>query len=677
MKLARIDLTNFRQFYGRQALNLAYDDERNVTLIHAENGVGKTTLLNAVYWALFGDVTPRFEQKDNLLNFEAEREGGAASAAVEVLFEFDGREYRAQRRRTPGGARTANGADHFVVAAIERGAMRPLQAPDTFVASVIPREMARYFFFDGEHAETFSGERNTEAGTAIRSMLGCDLAEQGIKDLRSVAQQFTRMIGGVPGETEARRLQDELDRLEREQERDRLGLDDLRRNVSGFRAQKVTIEEQLRKTAGAREIQSLRDELERRKVEVERALRTDEAEVVRWVGARALAVVARRLAAETLDFIDEEALRGRIPSPYNEDFVRGLLDAGRCVCCRDLLPMTKEWEAVAALLRKAGNAEALNRIVRARSRINVLKEAAGDAPKLLAAARDRVARHLAERRSLEQRIGEKGKELEGFKLDEVREREAARAELERRILEAAREEGALQRAIEQRGRQVETLVAEVGRVASRNAKARSLFGKRQLALGAADLLGQRLAAYEAEARDEIEAAINRVLERTARRDYRFRFDAEFGMSLLYGDTGRAVPRSGGENQLMSLAFTAALVQFAKARVGVRDAVLSPGTVAPLVLDAPFGQLDTRYKAATASFIPDMSGQVVLLLSSSHATPEVLEALRPRVGMEYVLVSHNRGPRGAKGDDAIALGGRTYARSLFNQERAQTTIEPVT
>ncbi|WP_204310755.1 hypothetical protein, partial [Escherichia coli] len=67
---------------------------------------------------------------------------------------------------------------------------------------------------------------------------------------------------------------------------------------------------------------------------------------------------------------------------------------------------------------------------------------------------------------------------------------------------------------------------------------------------------------------------------------------------------------------MSLAFTAALVAFAKSRVGMEDAILTPGTVAPLVLDAPIGHLDKSYRRATAEFLPEMAGQVVLLLSSS-------------------------------------------------------------
>ena len=43
MQIKSIHLKDFRQFYGEQKIEFATDADKNVTLIHAENGVGKTT----------------------------------------------------------------------------------------------------------------------------------------------------------------------------------------------------------------------------------------------------------------------------------------------------------------------------------------------------------------------------------------------------------------------------------------------------------------------------------------------------------------------------------------------------------------------------------------------------------------------------------------------------------
>ena len=47
MLLQKLKLVNFRQFYGDTTeIEFSTDAIKNITLIHGENGLGKTTLLN-------------------------------------------------------------------------------------------------------------------------------------------------------------------------------------------------------------------------------------------------------------------------------------------------------------------------------------------------------------------------------------------------------------------------------------------------------------------------------------------------------------------------------------------------------------------------------------------------------------------------------------------------------
>jgi hypothetical protein len=80
MQIKSIHLKDFRQFYGEQKLDFAIDTKKNVTLIHAENGVGKTTLLNSILWTFFGKTTSKFEQREKIVNFTAEKEGKNSAA---------------------------------------------------------------------------------------------------------------------------------------------------------------------------------------------------------------------------------------------------------------------------------------------------------------------------------------------------------------------------------------------------------------------------------------------------------------------------------------------------------------------------------------------------------------------------------------------------------------------
>ena len=75
---------------------------------------------------------------------------------------------------------------------------------------------------------------------------------------------------------------------------------------------------------------------------------------------------------------------------------------------------------------------------------------------------------------------------------------------------------------------------------------------------------------------------------------KMRMNKDFSLDLLYED-GVPLPQSAGEDQLVGLIFTASLIDFSKLRAGASGDILVPGTVAPLFLDAPFGQLDNHYQ----------------------------------------------------------------------------------
>ena len=46
MRLLSLIISDFRGFYGVQQLDFAADDKKRVTVIHGENGAGKTNFLN-------------------------------------------------------------------------------------------------------------------------------------------------------------------------------------------------------------------------------------------------------------------------------------------------------------------------------------------------------------------------------------------------------------------------------------------------------------------------------------------------------------------------------------------------------------------------------------------------------------------------------------------------------
>jgi DNA sulfur modification protein DndD len=70
MKIKRIKFNNFRQFNGEHSIEFSTDAEKNITVIHGENGGGKTAILNAFKWAFY-EVTDLDTGDLRLLNRQA------------------------------------------------------------------------------------------------------------------------------------------------------------------------------------------------------------------------------------------------------------------------------------------------------------------------------------------------------------------------------------------------------------------------------------------------------------------------------------------------------------------------------------------------------------------------------------------------------------------------------
>jgi DNA sulfur modification protein DndD len=672
MKVRRVKFKNFRQFYGEQEIEFACGKGRNVTLIHAENGFGKTTILNAVLWALFGQLTKKFEDPDKIVCFAAEDEE-KHTAAVDVEFEFNQTHYLATRHFDD----RVDKKDKTKLAAyrIQSGVHQPIDAPETFISSVIPPEMAKYFFFDGEAAQAFSEATNFKAvGAAIRSILGCELADTAIEDLKETTKFIDKEIGRIADDGELHNIEKEITNVTHEVEIAYSAKGVLETNVATLKSLRDELTESLRGLEGARHTQAQRDDKERQLKQVGDAITSTTQDVVKWVGQRAIQVVSGKLAQQTFDFITEASLKGRIPSPYNEEFVKGLLQKEICICDRELKPSTPHWKAVANLLKNASNAEVMGRVVRARARVSVLREEAGDAVTALTKLQGTLAGHIKTRNRLEREIAELGKQLENVKITEIAEKERARRKFDDNIAEENIKLGGVKATIHQLETRKAQLVTDLERISKKNKQAHKLLTRRTLLVQSSSLLTSMLREYEKTARGTLQSEVNGILEKIAHKDYTCRLNPDFRLELILSN--RVNPKSGGENQLLSLVFVASLIRFAASRIDDNDLLLKPGTVAPLILDAPLGQLDEDYQRSTAEYIPRLAQQVVLLVSSSQGGEKVLEALKPYVGAEYVLISENKGPRDKKKEVRRVLHGKEYVCTLFNRPIDISRIERV-
>lgn len=671
MLLKKLRVENFRQFLGEVEIPFCTDYPRNVTLIHGENGSGKTTLLNAILWCLFEKLIPGLERPDELICNAALRQG-RKSASVDLHFEHESLDYLALRTIENDGRMT------FKVFAIEEGHYKELPSPKAFINRLLPSDMADYFFFHGEGISTLAeASRGEKFRGAIRDILGFSFAESAISDLTALKRRHATEAAKVSKEHEKLKVaaQERADAEEKLQEK-QLQL----RNVQ---EQIATTEEKIEDYSarlndkGSDQVKLLNKNLQesisrKSQLEIERAQKQNEKRSL--VQRYGWAVFAREAAGQDLNFIDEESMRGRIPAPYQESFVRDLLERGSCVCGSSLENDPDLRRNVEALLENAGRAEASQRAMQARSVAASIRSYSIqflDEIRRVESDLERIDSGIAKE---EGEIQDLQSELDGVDEEEIRRIASVRDKAHADIKQLSEKRALLNRDIEELNGTIERCRRELQGEQGTDARVDKLNDIQELINALVERCRNKLLHVEDSSRLEIKQRVNEILTKFSRNGYQVEISENFEFFLVREDGG-VVAKSTGERLLLNLSFVSALIALARERENDNDEFLVQGTVAPFVIDAPFGELDTTYRNATARFLPDTAKQLIILLSSSH-WEGVEESMAPYVGAEYILVSHTTGEKLDRPEDLITIRGVEYRQSVYADEEEYTSVMEV-
>ena len=672
MYLQKIILKNFRQFYGEQEIVFATDKTKNVTLIHAENGVGKTTLLNALLWCFYEELTTRFENHEKIVSNQAIEEEDF-EASVEVYFEHDSQDYFV--KRSTNERYTDEG--EFNAYLINNGNWDSIPSPNVLVESVIPREMSKYFFFDGEYAETFAGNKNKhEVRKAVESMLGCNTAIQAKNDLLSVKKSIDKQIGALTKNDQSNGLQIEIDKLEEQTRSEEAEIIMFNSDLEFAETAQREIQDKLRNSEGAKDIQERRDRFQELKFKADKKKIKIEAQRVRWLEQYSVGLLSSKANEACLKMIENENIKGQIPSKIAETFVNDIIESQNCICDRTFEQNSTEERAIKKLLAEAGTATMSDRLLNIRKRMGMIEQAKDTAIQEFQDVSGQLDTINNEIQDYEAQIKECSTQLQSSQVTEIAERERALEERNTEIRELIQKITRHEKACEDRAKTIDKKRNLRNKMLVHNDQAKGLQDKIKLLDLTIIRLDEELDKYREESRKKIIESVNGILEKTARRSYYANIDENFNLDMHHGSTKLPVAKSSGENQLLSLAFIASLVGFAADRRAEVSNLLKPGTMAPLMLDSPFGQLDPTYRQSTAEFLPSLAGQVILLVSKTQGDDDVIDALGGKVGAEYVLISEVTEEQGDKPSDIIHLHGKDIACSIYESNKNQTRISKV-
>lgn len=167
MLITRIIAKNFKT-YRELDLDLTVNEEQPIILIGGENGGGKTTLFQAIYYALYGLKVKDFEHFNKLQNAgERAKKEGNSSNKIELEIHFTGkvlhndykyiikRLYTINAQNSPVEAVTLNlNGDIFQYGTATPHAERVKKEAEVnkIIKANLPQELSKYFLFDAMEA---------------------------------------------------------------------------------------------------------------------------------------------------------------------------------------------------------------------------------------------------------------------------------------------------------------------------------------------------------------------------------------------------------------------------------------------------------------------------------------------------------------------------------------------
>ena len=639
LRIDRVELENFGPFKGKQAITLPGDP--GVVVVYGENMRGKTSLLNAIRFALFGKVLGRASRESSLHqigNWE-QADAGQYGFKVVLRFQSDGKEYRLTRSCEPRDGVVPKQDDDYTIQFYlkrDRHVLSPGEAKSE-LERILPEQIARFFLFDGELLQEYEGLLRSESdmgrqiSEAIERILGVPILTESRATLRKVLADYEeKEAKSALANNRTSELGTQMNGLREERQVLEDGRDEMKGELEQLRTKKAELESELSRNERYANTMQKRDSLREEVEALDGQIETRRGEIAAAMGDAWKLLVATRAA----DLIDDLRDRAHVLQVWKvrQDALQISTDRGGdpgdCPTC--LQPLSdKVLEQMTATA--ANEAVAMEEV----------EQELGDIQRRLGALRG-VARESSDS-GLRMIWGDLHR-LERSRLSKQDEA----TELDRRLREAQADQGAVRRAqsdLEQTIKLIGLKEAGIQEQEAKLSKCELNLSKVRIRLesmGEADVEGTRqrlrlcndlfdifdhaVAKYRDLLRKQVEHDASALFLRlTTEEDYQgLRINESYGLTILHKDGSEIPVRSAGAEHVVALSLVGALQKNAPLQ-------------GPIFIDSPFGRLDTEHTKKVVAALPTMTDQVCLLVYQEELRPELArELLEGRLRAEYSL-----------------------------------------
>ena len=353
MFLDFIEITNFRPFYGDQKIEFGHSSDKNLTIILANNGSGKTSLVNAFTWCLYGeelhDVRDKSEPLYNLRAANEVEEDAKTGAEVLVhvkirfkYFEEDENKnpivkyFTISRKQTFQKWGTANWQSSFdselIVDSDED--VKEDELAEYEVESRIPRDMFQYFFFNGATlANYFEEDSELSLKNSIEEISQIDLINKVEEHLRGTHTNINNRFkekspkGSKNYNKEIEEKNNEIGDKQKQIDENYEQIDIAINNINKYESKLEKVDSEY-----VKEKNDERKELESELKTVKKSIKEDTKKYESLILELFPLTVIFDELTKSIEIADEAREKKTAPPEIEKDLLSDILEDGYCIC---------------------------------------------------------------------------------------------------------------------------------------------------------------------------------------------------------------------------------------------------------------------------------------------------------------------------------------------------------
>jgi DNA sulfur modification protein DndD len=651
MLLKSMKLKNFRQFKGEQSISFSIDTERNVTVIMGENDSGKTTLAQAFTWCLYGDTD--FEDKSMIckavaLNMLPNNE---EIVRVELDLVHNGTDYTIIREQRYGKDGTGNmkrpSQSIFKISYKnkdgQREFVRDLET-EIRMKEILPKELSKYFFFDGERIGNMSKEirrgKSQEFARAVRSLLGLSAFTAALEHLKSKTSKISVLRSydesyDARSDSKVAEYTRQIEKYEEEIEAIDKRLEEIENEQLLAKDKCAELREIIDRNADSEPLTQERDKLiSKRNALVSRKAGSAAAMLKSFntFGASYLSIKLMKDALERLAEADK--LDKGIPDIHQRT-IEFLIKRGKCICGTELSVGSPAYKEIVRVLDYIPP-QSIGTLVGQFVRDCEHKSKSGEGLFEDMSEKYSVVRNFEnDYNEVLQSIAKIEERLEG--MVNVGESQRKFKQYEREIERLSEERDSLNRSRGSKETSRDRCITERNELTLKDANNRKIEIYKAYAQYMHDVLLDQYQAQEAKTRAELQKTVNEIFQSIFDGEFSLLIDDKYNIQIIVNSDGgyiEDVEAGTAKSTSVIFAFIAGVIKMARQSQSPENEMLVSEPY-PLVMDAPLSAFDKTRIKTVCDTIPSIAEQVIIFIKDTDG--ELAEEyMGSKVGARYLF-----------------------------------------